>query len=153
MWNAGSASFTCPKWPLHICRVSPQVWQKPSLLEMPMRPSKGPLGCTARSRAKSKRFRSQTSSTPWFTMSWLDLCGYQPTRTVYSISETHSIPNCNAFMRLGTVSTTCSFMVGATDAIPVAVTGPQGLVKSCGGRAIAWALLRVSWAELSWCLC
>jgi len=44
--------------------------------------------------------------------------------SIQRFSKTHSIPNCNAFMRLGTVSTTCSFTVGATDAIPVAVTGP-----------------------------
>ena len=44
--------------------------------------------------------------------------------SLYISLQAHSIPNCNALIRLGTVSTICSFTAAATVAILAVVTGP-----------------------------
>lgn len=52
---------------------SPHVWHNPTLPDRPIRGSRGPLAAGARSRARSYSARSHTSTTPWFTISWLEL--------------------------------------------------------------------------------
>ena len=59
---------------------SPHVWHDPTLPDRPIRGSRGPLAAGARSRARSYSARSHTSTTPWFTMSWLELINLSASR-------------------------------------------------------------------------
>ena len=111
-WKAGRTNFTWPKCPLQTFSEQPQVSQFFVLLEIPIRPSSGPFGTTARSLPRSNSFRSETSTTAWLIISLVDL------NTQPSISAEHHAtlcelqraayrtPNLSSLMTFGTWSMT-----------------------------------------------
>ena len=85
---------------------------------MPIRGSRGPLAAGARSRARSYSARSHTSTTPWLTMSWLELGAVLAfTHFVRLGKAAYAIPNLSSLIRLGRVSRTCSL----TDSVAVSM--------------------------------
>lgn len=87
MCSAGSASLTYPKWPLHFCIGSPHVLHNPTLPDRPIRGSRGPFVAGARSRARSYSARSHTCTTPWLTISWLELGKVLAKSTIHQVGS------------------------------------------------------------------
>ena len=140
MWKAGSASLTCPKWPLQFCRPSPQVSQVPVFVEVPCRhrhqpsrlPASGP-NCTHHSRVQSAVLFQCPSTVEVIELSRRDLDhalfddilrgplrrqSTTATTSTTATGVTHMMPNWTSPIFLGTLSITCDFMVAARPGPP-----------------------------------
>ena len=110
---------------------------------MPIRASSGPFVVTVRSFSRSYRVRSQTSRTPWLTISWVELAQGQTLHLVRSPTQrrAYRIPNLSSFILLGTVSTTCSFTdspTAATDCMSTSATVRQAASTIFGDAFSTW---------------